>query len=671
MPKSRHHKRKNKPQSLFFNPSKELKRIDELIEAGDTAEALEQLKSLASRMPQRVEIFETMFMLAVELDDKCTLLETAIRLAELQPNVPAHHFNLYGVYLQNFFPALALQTGRKFLSRWPDVELGKDMRQDIEKILPHLREEAIRQQFGDDEAWLEHLALHERVQVALSRNRFEESQRLAAELISILPNFVPAYNNRSLAFFMNGQFDEAIADARRALEIDPGNVHALGNLTRFFRLANRLTEACEIAERLKAANSPGLDVWTKKAEAFSYLCDDAAVLQVAEQADRAGMLFGKAADPVLLHLAGVAAARLGDEKKARKFWKEATKLEPSLSRAQANLEDLDKPPGERDGAWPFELPDWLSRRRFEDFAEIVGQSIEAKNMKNLQGATQRYVEKHPQVMALTPVLFERGDPFGREFALRLAQMLETPEAIAMIKEFVHSPHGPDKLRQNALQVLQNLKVVETSAKLDFWSRGRQTEILAMNWQVDDVPYDTLKLPAGAMELLGAGLKAMRRNEWDRAEKLFSQALAMAPDSVSLRFNLATAAANQGKIAKAVEDMKTLAEHHPKYVFVHNQLALHALANGRIEEARERLKTVFALEHFHIDEFMNFCQAQIMFFIIGDPNPEAASHWLRMWEQLAPDHPNLDLFRPLVKNAAFSRLQAMSLIEWLREEALPR
>jgi tetratricopeptide (TPR) repeat protein len=480
MLKSRHHKRKNKPQSLFYNPSKELKRIDELIEAGDTAEAMEQLKSLASRTPQRAEIFETMFMLAVEADDKRALLEAAIRLAELQPNVPAHHFNLYGVYLQNLFPALAMQTGQKFLSRWPDVELGKDIRQEIEKILPHLREEAIRQQFSDDEAWLEHLALHERVQVALSRNRFEESQRLAAQLISTLPHFVPAYNNRSLACLMNGQFDEAITDARRALEIDSGNVHALGNLTRFLRLTNRLTEAREIAERLKAAASPGLDVWTKKAEALSYLCDDAAVLQVAEQADQAGALFGKHADPVLLHLAGVAAARLGDEKKARKFWKEATKLAPSFARAQANLEDLDKPPGERDGAWPFELPDWLSRRGFEDFAEIVGRSIEAKNMKNFQGAAQRYVEKHPQVMALAPVLFERGDPFGREFALRLAQMLETPEAIATIKEFVHSPHGPDKLRQSALQVLQNLKAVATSAKLDFWSRGRQTEILAMN-----------------------------------------------------------------------------------------------------------------------------------------------------------------------------------------------
>lgn len=157
---------------------------------------------------------------------------------------------------------------------------------------------------------------------------------------------------------------------------------------------------------------------------------------------------------------------------------------------------------------------------------------------------------------------------------------------------------------------------------------------------------------------------MRRNEWDLAEQFFSQALAMAPDSVSLQFNLATAEANQGKITKAVEDMKALAKRHPKYAFVHNQLALHALANGRIEEARERLKTVFALEHFHFEEFAAFCQSQVIFYIIGDPNLEAAKHWLRMWEQFYPEDPKLEIIRPVVGDSP--RAGAKALISWLRE-----
>jgi hypothetical protein len=50
MPKSRHHKRKqkNKPASLLFNLTKELERIGELIEAGNLPEALDDLKTLAA-----------------------------------------------------------------------------------------------------------------------------------------------------------------------------------------------------------------------------------------------------------------------------------------------------------------------------------------------------------------------------------------------------------------------------------------------------------------------------------------------------------------------------------------------------------------------------------------------------------------------------------------------
>jgi len=365
MPQSRYPKRKhkNKPGSLLFNPNRELERIEGLIEAGKTDEALNELKILAQRMPHRADIFETMFTLAVQMNDHHEMLEPAIRLVELKPYVAAHHFNLHGVYMQNHFVALALQTGHAFLRRWPDLEFGRDIRKDIETFTPFLKEEAIKHALPDDK-WLEYMALHDRVQVALKRNRFADVERLATDLLKALPDFAPAYNNRSLAYFGNGQMEAAIADERKALEIDPNNIHALSNLTRFLRLNNQLDEAREFAGRLKNAAPIGTNVWTKKAEAFSYLLDDAAVLQVVEQAEQAGELWEKYIDPFLLHLAGVAAARSGDEKRARKFWEAGLKNDPAFRRIRANLDDLDKPLGEREGAWPFEIGDWLSRRLY-------------------------------------------------------------------------------------------------------------------------------------------------------------------------------------------------------------------------------------------------------------------------------------------------------------------
>ena len=665
MRKSRHPKRrhKNKPGSSLFNVSKELERIDALIEAGDLPEALEGLKQLAVRAPHRVEIFETIFLVAMQLQDNLELLEAAIRLNELQPFVPAHQFNLYGVYKQNLFPALALQTGRHFISRWPDLELGNDIRKEVDELAGLLQNDAAKYPFPQN-AWLEHLVLHEQVQVALARNRYDEAQQLATQLIALAPQFVSSYNNRSLAYWAEGEAEAAIADAQRVLDIEPNNVHALSNLTRFLRLTNRLTEAREVAERLKTAESLSLDAWIKKAEALSYLPDDSAVLQIAEYAEKAGALVGKYVDPLLLHLLGVAAARLGDEKKARGLWQEAIKRAPSLARVQAQLDDLDKPRGERDGPWPFTLMDWISPRQFEEFKHTLESTGRLSNDKPAKKAAQRILESHPHVAALVPVLLERGDPHAREFAWRLAQIAETPELLGALKDFVLSPNGPDKLRQEVLTSLQQAGIFRKSQTFRLWVGGEQREIMLANYKIDDVPYE--KLSPKVRQLHQAGLEALQRKELDRAEELFSQALAMVPDSASIQYNLAALQVERGNVVKARELLQTLAARHPQYAFAHCQLALLALANDRKEEARKLLDAVSSYDHFHGAEFVSFCKAQILYYIVAEPDREAAEHWLNMWEDLVPDDPKLDTMRPLVKNSLLARLHAKSMLAPLRE-----
>ncbi len=666
MPQSRHPKRKhkNKPGSLLFNPNRELENVDELIEANNAEEALHELKKLASRMPHRVDVFERMFMLAVQMQDHREMLEPAIRLVELQSYVPMHHFNLHNVYLQNQFVALALQTGNDFLRRWPDLEVGRDVRNNIEALTPFLKEEAVKQAWPDDK-WLEYMALHDRVQVALQRGRYAEVERLTADLLKALPNFAAAYNNRSLAYFANGQMEAAIADERKALEIDPNNIHALSNLTRFLRLNNQVDEAREFAERLKNAAPVGTNVWTKKAEAFSYLLDDAAVLQIVEQAEEAGEVWEKHIDPFFLHLAGVAAARLGDEKQARKFWEAGLKNDPAFRRMRDNLEDLDKPLGERDWAWPFDIRDWLSGRLYDDFINTFTRAADSKKDKNIEAAARHFIEKNPQFMPLVPIILERGDPTGRAIILAFAKITETPESIKIFKDFVHSPCGPDKLRLEALQFLQQRQIIKAGEKVDFWSRGEKNQLIAMGWRIDSTPYE--KLSAAAQEPARRGFEAMRESDWAAAREYFMQALAMAPNSASIQFNLAMVEAYRSNVAGAMATVRRIAGQHPKYSFAHSQLALHALANDRIEEAREHLQTAVALEHFHADEFVNLCQSQILFFIIGDHNLKAAKQWLNMWEQYAGDHPKLEIFRPLLKDSFFTRLKAMSLIQWLREK----
>jgi len=302
----------------------------------------------------------------------------------------------------------------------------------------------------------------------------------------------------------------------------------------------------------------------------------------------------------------------------------------------------------------------------DDFINAFAHAVDSKKDKKIKDTARHFIEKYPQLMPLVPVILERGDPAGRTVILAFAQIAETAETIEMLKNFAHSPHGPDKLRFEALRFLQERRIIKAGEKINFWSRDEQTEIIAMGWRIDDTPYE--KLPATAQEPARLGLEAMHENNMDRAREFFKKALAIAPNSASLQFNLATVEAYRGNVAGAMTAVRKIAEQHPKYSFAHCKLALHALANGHFEEARAHLQTVTALEHFHAEEFINFCQTQILFCLIGDHNFEAAKQWLGMWEQYAGDHPKLEIFRPLLKDSFFVRMKAASMINWLREKS---
>ena len=123
-----------------------------------------------------------------------------------------------------------------------------------------------------------------------------------------------------------------------------------------------LDKAWEFGERLKASRSVATDVWTKKAEGLSYLGDAEGVLAIVKGAGKDKMGKSPYRNPLLNHLAGVAAMQLGREKEARRYWQEALKLSPAFELTIGNLEDLRKPVGERHAPWPFTLDYWLPSR---------------------------------------------------------------------------------------------------------------------------------------------------------------------------------------------------------------------------------------------------------------------------------------------------------------------
>lgn len=639
--------------------ARELLRIDRLIEEQHLNEALDGAERLAQRYPNNIVAHELMFSTTLQLDDHRGLLVSSLHLTELEPSVPDHMYNLFQAYIQATHPALAVQTGRELLRRWPAFPDKNDFRKGLDHLTSLLQRDALEGGLQQD-GWLEILALHERIQVAQLLDQLELSRQLAAQLLEVRPGFVPAYNNSSLSWFQEGNFDEAIANARRALDFDPGNVHALSNLIRFFLASGKLDEARLAADKLKATECRDGNATAKIAEGLSFLGDDAGVLELTAQADPS--------DPLVLHLAGVAAARLGDEKRARTLWQEAIKRFPFFTRSAKNLEDLEKPTGEREGPWPFELEDWLSPRILDEFKKMVAKrenGVKSSILEEHRKDARRFVQKYPGVLSLMPLLLERGDPFGREFAIGLAQIIDTPETLPILKEYAQGPNGTDDKRFSCLRILRQSGLIQRGEQIPFWAQGEKTEIQVTDFNIDDVPYD--QSPPGALEYSTAGVRAMKEGKLHRAERSFLKALQRAPSSASIRYNLATLEIQKGNVAKAKSMLESISLEHPQYGFALCQLALIEMASDRLDAGDELLNRVGGLPHFQYDEFAMYCRARILHsFLSKSSLEEEPKSWLHMWKQALPGDPRLEEFEELASHPLRVAARAKEMLTHFRE-----
>jgi tetratricopeptide (TPR) repeat protein len=70
----------------------------------------------------------------------------------------------------------------------------------------------------------------EEVRLLIGHRRPDAAVSLATRLIQRTPNFAEAYNQRAIALFIQGQFQESAADCQRVLQLNPYHFGALGGL---------------------------------------------------------------------------------------------------------------------------------------------------------------------------------------------------------------------------------------------------------------------------------------------------------------------------------------------------------------------------------------------------------------------------------------------------------
>jgi tetratricopeptide (TPR) repeat protein len=629
----------------------QLAEVDELVEEKELLEARTLLYELDREYPGRVDVVGCLAEVAYDLHDMESYQYACEQWFKLEPANDEVALGLAGAYLSNMRPCLALRAFQNFLKKWPDHPHAPDARQTIsglEEALPGMLAEV---GLSGDEGYQISL-LHEELQTRMSQGKYAAARRLAEEILRRKPDYVPVLNNLSAIHFMEGNTAQAVATAHRVLEAEPDNIHALSNLIHFLCSNAQFAEARALASRLKNSQAPAYEGWLKKMEGLSYLDDDAGVRDLFEQVQQTGELDQQHTSPYLLHLAAAAEARLGDVKQAKQHWEQALKIAPGLDAARENLTDARLPIGERHGPWAFELRQWLSPQAGQALHQLLEKNIRVRRDTALETTARAFLQQHPEVIALIPVLLDRVDPEGCQLVTMMVYAADRPELWAALKDFALGQRGSDQLRQEVARELK-IKGLLPEGPVPMWLKGEWRAIEIFGFEIYTEPIDQGH-SAKVKKLIRQALDATY-DDPARAERLLKQALELEPNAPDVLNNLAAVYSYQGHETEAKAIIHEVFEKHPDYFFARTneiKLLIHA---RQIDRAQELLQPLLKQQRYHVSEFGALASVQIE-LCLARKEKEAARSWYEMLQGIDPDSVYLEIY--------YDRLYGRKLLPWL-------
>jgi tetratricopeptide (TPR) repeat protein len=616
-----------------------LEEAEWLLEQKEWREAYDLLYRLHQKYPRQPGPIVELMNLAHDTQNMHIYQIYAEKLVELVPDEPNGLSSLGGVYMANMLPWLALVTFRRLVTEFPDYEKAPDVSTTIASLEAMLAE--VTAEAGLDESiGLDVFVLNDRMRASLSNSDLQEVRRLAIKLLDLAPDFIPCLNNLGQAEFFLNNTDRSIELAERVLTLQADNFQALSNLTRYYHLTGDSERANQRLGRLLHATSDDVDIWVKKVEALAFMDRHKEILDIAEQAEAAGYFKQSYVNPLVYHLKGFAAARMGNLRLAERSWQAALKIQPNYSLAAENLADLKMPVGERSGAWPFPLESWLSNNAITELRALPFDDRSKNRVGRIHRGIERIVKKYPDILSRIPFLLERGDPESRQLATGLALAVDTPEMRQALHNFVTGPDGPDSLRTNIGHAMSNEGKLPPGM-LSMWIEGEEREILLLTFEIIYEPLDIL--PPEVAPLYVEAIEASRRKQLDRAEELLMEAIKLAPDQPSLWNNLTNIYQLQGREEESLAMLNHLNTEFPDYFFGIVNTANLAILNREYEQAHTILKGLLHRRRLHISEYDAMARAFVDLFV-GMENLDAAQAWMKMWESITSDHPAQDLLR---------------------------
>lgn len=637
--KSKQNDQFNLPRRLIEG----LQKAETLLHQKQPLQAIEVLSVLEKSFPHHPDVFGFLAEAYQDVKDQHGYLVAQVRLHELVPDDADIKIGLGGAYLANGYFGLAYRVMGQFIKRWTRDERVPD----VQKLMQTVEKELDKFLFELDypfDSGFEFICQHEELRLNLEIGNYAKCQLLAKALISRRPGFVPALNNLSQAEWLDGSMDAAIFTSRRVLEIDPENIHALSNLTRFLFMQGKTEEAQEYARRLKSSQAEVADRWVKIIEALNFIGDDTGVLAVLEQVTQdkgVEELSGHA-----WHWCAVAEYRLGNLSKAKAYWQKCLKKLATHALAAANLEEMKKPVNLRICPQVFALDTWLPKKTIEELYKAVLREGKKVNESQFQAKMAAFVDTHPEIFQFVQIALKDGDLQCRELALKFVDMSAHPRLLGYLNDFCLSQHGPDELRLNASQLVTKYGLVKSGELVNLWLDGEWRPVLMLGFQIVQEPMGQETLKPAVLRLMEKAVTALREKDGINAETYLRKALNIQKDEPGLLNNLAYALDLQGKKSEAEAILDSISVRFPDYFFGQVTAARKAIKAKKLDAAKKILDGLMQKKEFHVTEFGAFCSTQVD-LLIADGKPDDALLWFDLWEKGYPDDPEMSAYRQIM------------------------
>ena len=628
--------RQRAPAKLSRKLTERLDDAYELIRCGDYDEAEELLQKLDRRGTSYPEVVEALMFLYQTTGDRENCCEAAERLTKLCPRDAEARIMYAQESMYCGRASIALANYREFIESWPDHPHVSKAKQAIEILVPETERRVKDSSFPPENA-LQWCCLHEESLALLQRGEYADCVAICKDLLSKAPNFASARNNMAIAYFQSGLVKEAVAAVEETRRMFPDNRFAEATLVKLYFLSGRGDDAHQLADQIVDDLPTQQDSIIAALEAFAFLGRDEDVVHLADAtADKD--LSDEQSKAIRLHYLAYAKCRLGDKKAAKATWKQCLKVFTGLTEARQNLEDLKV--GEGHAPWGASFGKWVPR---ETMDEVID---------SMRRGTGLVLARYPGIASLIPALLDRGDPLGREAAMRLAMADQSPPMLEALKDFAFGSRGPDALRFETLRFLRDRTIID-AGPYHIFSRGEWTDIQLLAAEITGGPRPSSSSPR-VLRLLEDGFHAMRENDFETAEAAFSEALVEDPDNCSAAYNLCTVwMRRDGKEGqrRAIPRLEQLHREHPDYMFAAIALAQNAAGAGEFQRARDLLAPCFKATRLHTSEATALFAAQAQ-IALEENDIDAAERAFDMLCEIADeDDPHIMALRYRIDRAS--------------------